>query len=77
MKLYDNESNEEIGSIKEHQLKDLVDLLEEEDSEDRDYYLTSETIALLEEKGADAELVGKLRAAMGDREGIEVRWTED
>ena len=29
MKLYDKESNEELGTISEHQLKDLVDLLEE------------------------------------------------
>ena len=77
MKLYDKESNEELGTISEHQLKDLVDLLEEEDEEDQDYYVTLETIAMLQEKGADAELVGKLRAALGDREGMEVRWEEE
>ena len=77
MRLYDKESNKEIMRIKEHQLKDLVELLEEEHSEDRDYYLTLETLALLEEKGADNELVGKLRAVLSDREGIEVRWEED
>ena len=32
---------------------------------------------MLQEKGADAELVGKLRAALGDREGMEVRWEEE
>ena len=77
MKLYDKDTNEELTTIKSHQLKDLVDLLEEEDEDDKDYYLTMETIAMLEEKGADTELVGKLRAVLGDREGMEIRWEEE
>ena len=72
--LYDNDSGAAIGDISESDLRFLIDNLEEETSHDRDYYLRPETVALLDERGGSAELVSLLRSALGDREGIEVRW---
>ena len=72
--LYDNDSNAAIGDISETDLKFLIDNLEEETSDDRDYYLRPETIAMLGERGGDEALVTLLRTALGDREGVEIRW---
>jgi hypothetical protein len=73
--LRDKETGAEIGSITEEQLRFLVDQLEEEFEEDRDYYISQPTVDLMEEKGADPELIALLRRAIGDREGIEIEWS--
>lgn len=72
--LYDNDSGAAIGDISESDLKFLIDNLEEETSDDRDYYLRPETVAMLEERGGSAALIELLRTALGDREGVEIRW---
>ncbi len=72
--LYDNDSGAVIGTISESDLEFLIDNLVEETSDDRDYYLRPETVAMLAERGASAELTGLLRSALGDREGVEIRW---
>ena len=74
VKLYDNDSGAELGSLTEEQLQFLIDQLEEETPEDQDYYLNPMTIDLLAERGGDEGLIERLRAAMGDQEGLEVRW---
>jgi hypothetical protein len=66
-----------IGSVSEDDLEVLVDQLEEEDSEDTDYYISADTIDLLEENGASADLLRVLREALGGAEGIEVSWKRD
>ncbi len=75
IKIYSAESGQVVGEISEAQLAFLQDQLEEESSEDRDYYLTADTLAMLEEAGADAELSGVLRTALGGRDGADVRWS--
>jgi hypothetical protein len=65
-----------IGTIDEADLEVLVDQLEEESAEDTDYYMTTATIELLEQKGASARLVGLLKQAVGDAEGVDILWTE-
>lgn len=72
--LYDNDSDAVIGEISQTDLDFLIDNLEEETSEDQDYYLRPETIAMLAERGGSDALMTVLRSALGDREGIEVRW---
>lgn len=72
--LYDAETSRPIGTISESQLRFLINQLEEETTEDRDYYIDAATIDLLEEDGADAPLLKLLRDALGSREGMEVRW---
>jgi hypothetical protein len=75
IQLRDAERNTLIGTITEDQLQFLVEELEEESAEDRDYYISSDTIDMLEEDGADSQLVSLLRGALAGREGLDVRWS--
>ncbi len=77
VQLYDAERGARLGTITEEQLQSLMDSLEEESATDQDYYLTAATIDVLEEDGADAQLVSLLRQALGGREGMEVRWARE
>jgi hypothetical protein len=75
IELRDAERGTQLGTITDHQLKFLIDALEEESMSDTDYYITADTIAMLEADGADGDLVGLLRRALGNREGIDIRWS--
>ena len=77
IKIYSAESGEVVGEISEEQFAFLQDQLEEEHAADRDYYLTEDTIATLEQAGADTALAGVLRTALGGTKGAEVRWSRD
>jgi hypothetical protein len=66
-----------LGAISEADFKILVDYLEEENETDVDYYITLDTIAMLEDDGAGPELVALLREAVGDSEGVDIVWTAD
>jgi hypothetical protein len=71
--LYNSDTNQPIGSISDADLQVLMDALEEESSDDRDYYINADTLDILAEN-ASAELVELLRSALGSSEGVEVRW---
>lgn len=73
--LHDAERGTRLGTITEDQLKFLADSLEEESMNDNDYYISADTIEMLETDGADSDLIGVLRRALGDREGIDIRWS--
>ena len=75
VQLYDEQSGELIGTITHEQLQYLLDQLEEEDSEDQDYYIDRSTLDWFEEHGVDPVLESILREAMGNREGMDIRWT--
>jgi UDP-2,3-diacylglucosamine pyrophosphatase LpxH len=75
IELQDAERGTRLGTITDRQLKFLVDALEEESMKDQDYYISGDTIEMLESDGADAELVGLLRRALGGREGMDIRWS--
>jgi hypothetical protein len=77
IQLYDAERGTRLGEISDAQLQSLIDSLEEESATDQDYYLTAETIDMLEGDGADAALVGLLREALAGREGMDVRWARE
>ena len=77
VQLYDAERGTRLGEITDAQLQSLMDSLEEESPTDQDYYLTAETIDMLEGDGADAGLVTLLREALAGREGIDVRWARE
>jgi hypothetical protein len=49
------------------QLADLQGALEEESTTDRDYYIDDTTLGLLEDRGADAQLVKALRRALENK----------
>jgi hypothetical protein len=73
-KLYNDETGELIGNINEAQLQFLIDQLEEESLQDRDYAIEGMTLAYFEEQGIDAELLGLLRRGLGEKEQIIIRW---
>ena len=74
IKLYDNESDELIGTINLKQLGFLVAQLEEESSRDQDYYINQATLDAFEARGADPDLMRVLRRGLGDRDEAEIRW---
>ena len=75
-RLYREETNTELGEITEEELRSLLDNLEEESQEDTDYYVTPDTLDYLAAQGADARLVAILRQAIGDQDGIDIRWSK-
>lgn len=74
VELFDAESGRPVGTVTDGQFQDLVDALEEESPSDRDYYISTQTLAMLEEDGADPALVELLRGALGGRDGAEISW---
>jgi len=66
-----------LGTIGEDDLRLLIGQLEEEDSEDTDYYVSPDTIEMLKDAGAGADLIRILTAAVGGSEGVEVAWRRD
>ena len=74
--LYNNATQELIGSVTEAELQVLIDGLEEESLEDQDYYITAATIDLLADGRATDHLVHLLRTALGREEGVEIRWQQ-
>jgi len=65
-----------VGELSEEQLDVLVDNLEEEWSEDRDYYLNKAMIDMLQAKGADSALLAMLRGALGNKEDVDILWVD-
>jgi hypothetical protein len=63
-----------IGNITEADLKVLSDKLEEESTEDRDYYINAETIDVIADGTATDHLVKLLRTALGSSDGVDIRW---
>lgn len=74
IELRDKQTNELLGTIDDDELRFLVGELEEESSSDRDYYISGDTIDMLEEDGAPESLTSLLRRIVGSEEGVEVRW---
>jgi hypothetical protein len=73
-RLYNKKTNALLGTVSEADIDCLVDVLEEEDSKDVDYFIDLDTVDILEDNGASLELVTMLRAAIGATEGVDVRW---
>ena len=72
--VYKNDTNELVGSITEADLQVLVDHLEEESLEDRDYYIDKATLDVIGDGQATEHLMGVLRKALGDADGVDIRW---
>jgi len=68
------DGNRYLGNISDADVKVLVDQLEEEDRADKDYFIDGATVSILEAGGASKGLVDMLLAAVGDSDGIDVRW---
>ncbi len=76
-RLYIKDSGELLGTVSEEQLDELIDLLEEEDTNDHDYYVDKDVLAFLEEEGADEAILALLRPHVSDDEGVEIEWREE
>ena len=74
IRLYDTETGDNVGEISEAQLNFMVEQLEEESAEDRDYYINRLTLDMFTDRGADPDLVTLLSNALGQRDDMEVRW---
>ena len=62
-----------VGAITESQLQELTSHLEEEN--EHEYFITGETVDMLQTAGADAALIDLLREAVGaDGSGRAIRW---
>jgi len=72
--LYDKATDLLIGSITDADLQVLVDALEEESLDDRDYYIDAATIDIVADGKASNHLVTLLRAALGPKDGVDIRW---
>jgi hypothetical protein len=75
--LRDKDTNLRVGTISEAQLQFLIDHLEEESSNDRDYYINVETLDMFEKSGIDQDLLQLLKYAMGSRQEMELEWSRE
>ena len=73
-RLYEKQSGQFLGTVSDADIQSLVDQLEEEHQTDEDYFVDSATVDLLEEAGASASLIAMLRGAVGDSDGVDVRY---
>jgi hypothetical protein len=69
-----NEQDQLVGSITEADLKVLQDALEEESTEDQDYYIDQATIDVIGDGRATDHLLKVLREALGSSAGVDIRW---
>ena len=75
--LYDVASGAKVGRVSEKQLEALLGWMEEESTEDREYYLTAEDCELMAEQGIDPTLIDVLREALKGREDMDLRYAAE
>jgi hypothetical protein len=75
-RLFRLDTGDDIGVITDAQLKFLVDQLEEEHDNDKDYFIDRDTLELLSDNGADPELLGLIEKAMGVEDEIDIAWDD-
>jgi hypothetical protein len=74
-KLYNNATNAFLAEISEAQLQFLIDQLEEESLEDKDYAITPLTLGYFQERGIDPDLLALLQQTLGDKDEVVIRWS--
>jgi hypothetical protein len=77
IELRNKETSAHIGNISEEDLSFLIDMLEEEDSKDQDYWIDIATLDYFEENGCGPHLLEMLQDAVGESEGIEIEWVAE
>lgn len=77
IRLFDNESDEEIGSINESQFSVLQEQLIEETLDTNTYNLDVAVLDSLEANGLDGGIVALLRKALKERSSMELRYDFD
>ncbi|HXH82226.1 MAG TPA: hypothetical protein VNN07_04770 [Candidatus Tectomicrobia bacterium] len=74
VRLYESETDRACGILTDRQFQALAEALEEDDLDEGETALTAEAVDLLEEQGGDQDLVDLLRALLGDRDEVAIRW---
>ncbi|HET6278685.1 MAG TPA: hypothetical protein VFG08_07870 [Candidatus Polarisedimenticolia bacterium] len=77
IRLYDNDSDAEIGSISESQLDALREELIEETLDSNTYNVDDAALDSLERSGMDRQVVSLLRNALHGRSSMELRFEFD
>lgn len=68
------DTGDEIGTITADQLKFLVEQLEEEHDDDKDYFIDRDTLELLSDNGADPELLALLEKGLAGDDEMDIAW---
>jgi hypothetical protein len=66
----------QAGEITPEQLDFLTEQLEEEWPDDRDYFINRDMLKILENAGADSELLALLERCLGDRDEVDILWMD-
>lgn len=74
VQLFEKGVERPVFTVTDQQFDFLVEELEEESTTDTDYYMDEATIEMLQDDGADDELLVALRSLLAGRDGIEVAW---
>jgi hypothetical protein len=73
-KIYNKNTGAALGEVSESDVQCLIDVLEEEDTKDVDYFIDLDTVDILENNGASEALAELLRTAIGSSAGVDIRW---
>jgi hypothetical protein len=73
-RLFLKDGNRLLGVVSDADVQLLVDELEETELADDDYFIDAPTVDILEAAGASSGLVSLLRGAIGNSDGVDVRW---
>ena len=65
-----------VGEISEDSLDFMIDNLEEEWTDDRDYYINAAMLDGLQSNGADSNLLNLLSQALGGKEEVDILWVD-
>ncbi|HEY4056880.1 MAG TPA: hypothetical protein VGM39_09730 [Kofleriaceae bacterium] len=69
------DTDDDIGTINDKQLKFLQEQLQEDREADEDHIvIDQDTLELLSDNGADPELLSILEKGLGDDEQMDVAW---
>jgi hypothetical protein len=74
--LYNKSTGDLIGEINQDELQFLIDQMEEESMQDKDYSITQMEIAYFDQHGASPNLVNLLRRALGDQSEVIIVWSK-
>lgn len=74
-RLYRVDNGETLGQLTDKQVQFLIEMLEEEDSDDQEYYIDADTLELFSDNNCDPELLAMLEGALDDGEdGVDIGW---
>jgi hypothetical protein len=68
------DTGDDIGTVDDKQLAFLIEQLEEEHDDDKNYFIDRETLELLSDNGADPELLALLEKGLAGDEEMDISW---